>query len=442
MSRRDGQSNARPKKRRVHKTTLLFVLVFVVLPWTLISIPGDSIAGGGTTGLNVSDCQHGWPFIHMHSTHYDLNGNWVNKTFVRGKPANVDTKPLAIKWFNNFFHAPERDLKWIEYDLRLSKSEWSEIGYWSNTKNWSVWDDEHHFEIRWLGLLANLLLVAVVAVMAGWPIEKKIRNGKLFKFSLFSFGVVVALLCVALTFGVQTYRDVHSEQTYVQNLQQLNKEDLLWLNVEHSDRFPRLISQLFNGGRTPWGDLQFFRKVVDASIEIHIDALDEKQMESVLKVLDQGDFGLEVDASEYNEHIEQHLQKLDKYRIVSLNLCYDAYDWFEERTGEEFYDMPREEALKKSAIKVNLDLQLLHLKNLSVELTEFFTSREQLEPFLGLSSRTNVLVLSVDEDGSKFILETHESWPDESDFEWRDTLPATLEKAKKRFPGPVELKED
>ena len=432
----DSDSRKTSRKFWFHKRTILFVTLVVLLPWTLLAIPGDLIGGGGTSGLNVSFNQHGWPFIHMHSTHYDLYANWVNGVFVRGKPANVDTKPHAIDSFNDFFHEPGRDSKFLDYDLRLTKSHWGELGYWSNPDSWSVWDDEHHFEMRWLGLLANLLLVSVIAMIVGWRFEKRIHDGKLFKFSLLSVGVVVTLLCFALTFAVGSYRDFNSEQSYVQGLRQLESEDLLWVNVDYTDRFPRLISQLCNGGQTPWNDFQVFRKVTVGAIDIDVDDLDEGQLERVLEVLDQGDFGLVIRAFDYNERTEKHLKQLDEHKIISLEVDFDAYDWFEEQTGKSFYDLPLEEA--RAAIKVSLDLQLDHLEELTVELDDYFSARAQLEPFLDLSPKTRVFVADVNEEAARFILETQDSWPAESEFEWQGLEPATLEKAEKRFPGPVD----
>ena len=218
------------RRPRVHKRTILFVALFVFLPWVLLSGPRDDIGLAGTmNGLSINYSQHGWPFIQVHSTHYDL----------RGSVTNVDTKPLAIKSFNNFFHSPERDSRFLEFDLRLAKSEWGEFGYWSDLENWNFWDEEHHFEIRWLGLFANLLLVFIVAIIVGWPVEKRIRNGNFFQYSLFSIGVLVTLLSVGLTIAVGTYRQFLAEQEYVSNLERLQNEDLLGFTPEYTDRFPR-----------------------------------------------------------------------------------------------------------------------------------------------------------------------------------------------------------
>jgi hypothetical protein len=434
----DSPKNAR--KRRVHKRTILFVALLVLLPWTLLSVPGDSVGGGGTTGLNVSHCQHGWPFVHMHSTHYDLYGNWVNGTFVRGKPANINPKPHAVDWFNRFFHSPERSAKFLEFDLRLTKSKWGTFGYWSNTENWTFWDDEHHYEIRWIGLLVNLLLLSVAAVIVGWPIEKKIRNGTLFKFSLFSLGVMIALLCVVLTVGVRSYRIFQSEQRYLKGLSQLENENLLWLEVEYTERFPRVVSQLLDGGYSPWGEQQITRMVSEATIHIDVDDCDDEQMERILNVLEQGNFGLAISALEYSPRTERYLKTLDAHKIVSLDLSYEAYDWFSEQTGQDFYDMSREEALKKQAIAVNLDLKLPYIEDLTVELHEFFTVREQLEPFLDLPSRTRIQIRDMDDDAAKFALETQDRWPDFPYFSWSEGEldPELSEKMRQRFPPPEE----
>ena len=426
------------RRPRVHKRTILFVTLVVFLPWILLSIPKDNVGGAGTTGLSVNHSQHGWPFIQMHSTHYNLWGNWNNGTFVRGQTANVDTKPQAIKSFNNFFHSPERDSKFIEFDLRLTKSEYGEFGYWTDAENWTLWDDEHHFEIKWLGLLANILLLSIVAVIVGWPIEKRIRSGTLFKYSLFSIGVVVTLLCIGLAYTVGTYREFLVEQSHVQKLQLLEDEDLLSPYFNHTDRFPRVISQLINGGSRPWGNQQVSRMVANATIDIDVDYLDDENLDRILDVLEQNDYSLSIYMYEYNKRTETYLRKLGEHRIVSLDLGYDAYDWFAERAGDDFYAIPREEALRRAAIAVNLDLKLPHIEDVKIELMEFFTVREQLEPFFDLPSETKVFISGIDDESAKFLLDTADRWPDPTYLEWSedDVSKELRQKMLLRFPHP------
>ena len=423
---------------RVHKRTIVFVTLVVFLPWILLSIPKDDVGGAGTTGLSVNHSQHGWPFIQMHSTYYNLWGDWKNGTFVKGKPANVDTKPRAIKSFNNFFHSPERDSKFIEFDLRLTKFEYGEFGYWTDAENWTLWDDEHHFEIRWLGLLANFLLLSIVAVIVGWPIEKRIRSGTLFKYSLFSIGVVVTLLCLGLAFAVGTYREFLDEQSHVQKLEQLEHEDFLSPYIDYTDRFPRVISQLINGGFRPWGDQQVSRMVANVTIDIDVDYIDDENLDRILDVLEQNDYSLSIYMYEYNKRTETYLKKLGEHRIVSLDLGYDAYDWFAERAGEDFYEIPREEALRRAAIAVNLDLKLPHIKDVKIELMEFFTVREQLEPFFDLPPETKVFISGIDDESAKFLLDTADRWPDPTYLEWSedDVSKELRQKMLLRFPHP------
>ena len=420
-------------KPRVHKRTILFVALVVFLPWLLVSIPRDIVKEDFGLATNIDHSQHGWPFIQMYSTHYDLHAHLIDGNVVSGNPASIDTKPLAIKRFNKFFHSPQRDSKLLEFDLRLAKSKWGEFGYWSDAENWILWGEEHYFEIQWLGLLANLLLGSIVAVIVGWPIEKRIRSGTLFRYSLFSFGVVVTLLCLGLTFAVGTYRSFLAEQSFIQKLEQLEYEDLAWAEIEYTDRFPRVISQLINGGYRPWGDLQISRMYSDTTlIEIDFDDGDDQQMEKLLKILEHGNPRLSIDLSQYNERNEKYLKKLDAHRIAELEISYDAYNWLENRIGEDFYDISIEEAMRRAPIPVNLDLKLQHVEEVRIFLWEYFTAKEQLEPFLDLPPQTRLFIDGVDDDAVEFLIQTEARWPN---FQWTgfDVSSELRQKMSQRF---------
>ena len=291
-----------------------------------------------------------------------------------------------------------------------------------------------------LGLIANLLLVFIVAIIVGWPFEKRIRNGNFFQYSLFSIGVLVTLLCIGLTFAVGAYRDFLAEQSYVSNLEQLQNEDLLVYDTVYTDRFPRVISQFINGGYQPWKDQQISRTASDGWIMINVDEEhDDERRARVLTVLDQGNFSLSVRLVEYNERAEKYLEQLDAHKIMSLDLDYDVEYWLDERLGEEFYDMTREEALRKAKIAVNLDLKLPHIRDLTIELNSYFTAKAQLEPFLDLPSEAKVVVDGVTDDAAKYLLETEKRWPALSNFNWSEDgdLGAELsEKMLQRFPHP------
>ena len=426
---------------RVHKRTILFVALFVFLPWVVLSGPRDntSLFWGGR-GADVYHSQHGWPFIQMHSTHFNLFGSIVNGAYVIGKPANVDTKPLAIKSFNNFFHSPERNSKILEFDLRLTKSERGEFGYWSDLENWKFWDEEHHFEIRWLGLFANLLLLFIVAIIVGWPIEKRIRNGNFFQYSLFSIGVLVTLLSVGLTIAVGTYRQHLAEQELVSNLERLQDENLLRFTPEYTDRFPRVISQLINGGK-PWEKQQAFfypfeprisRAFSGGQVTIHSHTFRNEKMPRVLALLGQGNFRLKVMQNDYNDRTEKYLEQLDdEHRIESLDIQYFTHDWVEAFTHDwvdakgrlrRSRNCPREreEELVKANFAINLNLKLPDIKELMIGLENdgYFTAKAQLEPFLDLPAETRVYIEGVTDDAAKYLLETAERWPDAPNFDW------------------------
>ena len=159
-----------------------------------------------------------------------------------------------------------------------------------------------------------------------------------------------------------------------------------------------------------------------------------------LAVLGQGNFRLTVSLLEYNDRTEKYLEQLvDAHMIESLDLRYHAYDWVDERLGEEVYTMTPEEELLKANIAVNLNLKLPHVKEVSIELDSYFTAEAQLEPFLDLPSGTKIFIEGVTDDAAKFLLETAERWPDASCFDWSegDNLGEEMEEEMlQRFPHP------
>jgi hypothetical protein len=444
MANMNSTSFDKQKQKRIHKRTITFVLLFVILPWALVAMPGESDGGGGTTGLNVNFRKHGWPFTHLHSTHYDLYGNWVNKTFIRGKPANIDTKPLAIKSHNRFFNASDQQL--FEFDTRLTRTstKYFQYGYWSIPENWPQWSNEHYSEVRWAGLIANLLLLFLAATIVAIPIERKVRNGTLFKYSLFSFAVAITLLGVVMAWGVRAYNGFHSEQQRIQNLARLENEGrVFYVDVEHTDRFPRLISQLLNNGQTMWGDLPFFEKVerVLVNFEIDTEILTEEGLDEVVAATKETDAELEISVACYNDLAEEYLEKFDGVRIVSLQIDFDGsvYEWLEQKIGEDADELEWKEAVEKAKLETSLELKLPHLERLELELTDALPFKDQLEPFVGLPKLRQVSIFDIGEEGARFLLETREHWPNNSYFGITKEVPQELKaKLEEAFPGPDE----
>jgi len=220
--------------------------------------------------------------------------------------------------------------------------------------------------------------------------------------------------------------------TTSQELKELDRELSFGFTDRHEERFPRLLSQLFNGGQMPWGYLPVFSK--PDRIDIDIDDIEEESMTRFLELLDRGNFKLAVRSQDFNDLTEQHLRRLDRHKIVSLLLDYDAYFMYAEKV-EDFYDMPREQAMRKAGFQIELDLELSHLEELTIKLHDYFSVEDQLEPFLDLHPDTKVIVFSDDgEEAAKYVLETHDRWPDSSVFYFRGINNRLLEKLERRFP--------
>lgn len=66
-----------PKRRRLHKRTVVVVLCCVILPWVLIAIPRTTVSAGGSSMSGSSHGFHGWPFVHLESTEYSFSQYWL-----------------------------------------------------------------------------------------------------------------------------------------------------------------------------------------------------------------------------------------------------------------------------------------------------------------------------------------------------------------------------
>jgi hypothetical protein len=287
------------------------------------------------------------------------------------------------------------------------------------------------------------LLLFLVAAIIAIPIERKVRNGTLFKFSLLSFAIAITLLGVAMAWGVSAYNGFESEQQRIQNLSRLENEGLLYKNVERTDRFPRLISQLLNNGQMMLGDLPFFEKVerVIVNFDIDVDDLTEEQLDRIAEATQGTDFELEIRVIPYNNVAERYLEKFDGARIVSLDIDFDTGidEWIEDRIGEDPYELEWKEAVEKAKLETSLDLKLPHLESLELELTDVIPVKDQLEPFVGLPNLKQVLIHKVGKDSARFLLENREHWPKDFDFGISDDVPQELRaKLEAAFPRPDE----
>jgi hypothetical protein len=420
-------SSDKPKRKRIHKRTIVIVFTFVILPWTLISLPGESIGGGGIANVDFNHRKHGWPFTHLHST-------TCQPSFFCGldSPQNITaelskaaTKSAMNDSFNQFFRSPEQS-SLLKFDSKLDRYSWTSGSFWSALENWPFWNDCSRLEICWAGLGANLLLLFLVAFAVGIPIQRKIRSGRTLRFSLFSLAVFVTLICVSLTNLVAAYNDFLKERQLVLDVALLEDETLVSAHISRSDRFPRLLTHLFNGGKTPWGDIPFFTQSRLAAVSIYFEeGFADAELEKILEVTSFEESNLEISVDEYNELVEEQLEKLCERKIVMLDILFDPDLWIAEKL----------EVVSEADVEVSLNLRLSNLESLKLTLCNEFSNKEQLEPFLNLPTQATVEIGPLSESGVYFILETKEQWPESCTFECTKNVPYMLRnKLQEAFP--------
>jgi len=206
-----ASSDSPAKKFRLHKRTIAAIFCVVLLPWVLIAVPATVTGGGGTTGLNINHSVHGWPWVHLESTEYDVYGNWVNKKFIPGQmPAGLD----LVESSRNAAAGFTKDKPSVQWNLRLEPDDWQaedisgQAGYWSEPTVWPAWEDKTHLTPRYVGLLLNMIVVALLAGLVAAFCEYRIRHHqRLLKFSLAKMLIAVAVCVVAMGWFTNALRE-------------------------------------------------------------------------------------------------------------------------------------------------------------------------------------------------------------------------------------------
>ena len=420
------EKSSTAKRRRLHKRTIAVVFLFVLLPWILIAIPKTSVEGAGTTGLNINHSVYGWPLVHLESTEYRVTGNWVNGIFYSGQmPPGLDLAEKARDAAATF----AQDKKPFQLNLRLERDEdwhaqWSlETGYWSDLSNWPVLKMGTHFTPRYVGMLLNLICLALLALIVAAVCEFKIRrHQRLLKFSMANLFIGIALLAVCVAWMVQVQR----EKVGVEALQALARKSgsSLWhIETNYQARFSLVVSQLLNHGKYPWVTTPFFRQVKSGRITVDLDeGSDLQEIESIAKGALEAHHSIDLRVFNFNPDRQRMLNLMDRATVVALYLDFDTYDWI----GQEVEDEKPEEERKRSGVEVDLVFDLRNLEEIRLGLDPAISQVEQLEPFLGLPSLKWASISGLSAEGAEFIFETKTKWPQVMLFAYLDGVPDEL----------------
>lgn len=415
MSEQENSNDAFPRRRRIHKRTLAIVFCFVVLPWILVAVPGDHVESWGTTGSNGSAFAHGWPFIHLDRTEVGVNGSWVNGKYTPGPvPAGLDLDKKARESARE--HPP------LRLDLRLDRQEVASFNYdplpvqppyWTESMHWPRIGKGRYLTIRPLGLIANLLILGLAILLSGWLVERRVvRRGKsLLRFSLKTLLVVTALVALAIGWFVRersSHADAHEKAL---KLAEVDVDVLL----KFKERFPRVISQLFNNGHLPLMDPLFF-SVLDKNksgvAELRmLDDMDAVQISSLADLTIDLPFQIQLEILYYTRDIENQLSKLDQ--VESLIIAFDFEVWVNSFSDDENYTGDIINDLKISGKRVNLQAKFSGLKRLDAILDPELDQESQLKAFCGLETLEQVELYELSQVGVDFLVKTKEQWPDD-----------------------------
>ncbi len=409
-----------PRKRWVHKRTLAIVFCLVVIPWILIAGPGTRSGGGGTTGLNVTTRWHGWPFVQLESTHANVYGDWVNGKFIYGQmPPGLDLDELVRNWVDD--RPVDWELPSFQLDLRVGeKGKWLDEGFWSEASNWPSWKPGWHLKFRPWGLICNLMIVLLIAAIVAIPFEYKIRRSrKLLRVSLKEVFAATAIVAIALGWGVREHSRSAADEQLLKKLESLETAEDLMFGFEGKLRFSLLFSQLLDHGKFPWGASRLFRRYEEGNVRIMLDNwVSPKSIASLARTLSGSRFSVELDVIEYDETDEEILEELDNLKVESLSIEFDCYDWVYQKIGEENAALSWNAAKELAALKVDLKVKLLHLKELEIELSADLDQGDQLKPFCGLPALQTVEIRGLSETGAKYLLKTHTQWPSVMEVEF------------------------
>ena len=424
---------------RIHKRTLAVVFCLVVVPWILVAIPGQVSGGWGTTGSSAKDYQHGWPFVHLIRTEAIVDGTWVNKVFVPGQiPSRLELDRIARE--------SAREHPQLKFDLRLERPAvlsqgdawptlvWKGGGFWSTPFQWTRPGTGRHWEFLWLGLVCNLLIVALVAVPVGWIIERRLRRqAGLFKFSLMSLLLLTALVAIATGWIVQEYSLYKKHERCLSNFESGSLKRWVYANENYKSRFPYVVFQLLNHGRLPWVDPRFFVALDDQNpgvLEVGVDEMKLGEIRELAEAVGDSPFSVNLTILDFGQNVERGLIEFGDLEVTELNIEFDLSNWVDSFSDHKDFSDDFLEDLKVSGERVNITASFPHLKRLSLHLDREMDEESQLKSFCDLPSLEEVRISGISQEGVNFILKTKEQWPRKVQFEFEQIV---ADKAKEEL---------
>ena len=236
--------------RQFHYSSICVILIFVLIPWALIAIPGErknkssgeliQFFGQKSFGIHA---EHGWPAIHGVSV--KCSRQLINSDSSSSLDPIHDSLLKPKKTFDVFHFREFEEHRFIE-------------GFWTNVDRWptryvntlGLDESKIFFEYRiyWPGLIVNALFVAVVSGSLFWYCEARIRRHRsLLKITLIELALLGFVLCALTAWGAAMTRFAQQQEIQLRRFQtQIPKSAFSKVWVERKEVFPTFVSRLLN----------------------------------------------------------------------------------------------------------------------------------------------------------------------------------------------------
>jgi len=393
------------KKFWLHKRTIV-VLAFLTLFWYVICLPGTCISVEiNFQEPNVRRYLHGWPMVHLET--YQGDARERNDFADDRKRDAYRREALKRSDEPRFFNA-----RLGRGDQRSSRRYLAEA--------FSFPDPLTLYQVRWVGVVTNLMVFVLLIVCAGLFLERRVRRyGRLFRFELRTLLVLMTLSIFLFSWLLSTYRTERARYQSEKRLNDLTEPHNYAGVVQKSQTvLPLLISQLLNHGK-PWIKISQYKTGFFRIKEGHID-FSPYQPDEIIRsdqfpqiITDLQTLDLPVHSTvqwAYRDELEALFLKLEQAGIEIESLDLDVPGPQEEVEEVPFF----------------VDNKFPYLTQVTLRLSTGFDPRAQIERFLEAPRLKRFYIRQVNLNGARFISEQRERFPRNSYFEFEDDVPAEL----------------
>ena len=396
---------------RFHRSTLVIVLL-VIFPWLLVALPGRYHGVAGSTGFSTTHYSHGLPCIFLDRQTVYYSGIWANRKFTLGvKPKDIDFDAEAAEHLaasiqreanshqsTGQFVADDR-LEDLDISSDYQSRFWSDPDRWP----WIGTADGEAMQLRWLGLLLDVLLILLVFWLLASAIEYRLKKrGSDFAFSLVEVLLTTCVVSVFLTWFAGEYRRAQQENTAVDRLLTVVNMADQCIKGERSNSLPVLVSELCDHRSSfPLLETHMFRPVEQVRISIYnFDEAPDGTAESLADAMQKADFpiNLEVNLDEKTLPLFKNDKAISSVEIFDLDFDFDLE--YDDLT-DDYVDN----------IDLGFKLNFQKVKELSVSLQSEIDEAKQLRLITSLESLERLKIDEVNQNGAAYLSSVASRFP-------------------------------